>query len=369
MTAKGERRAIAGTVAALSIVVLAVMADGRWTMRPGNVVDASTRTVPTNAPPAGSTGGLPTEVGDEPVRPGGRAGTDLGGDGDGDGHTDAGTEAGASDNESTGNASSTDEQQSGGDGSSDEVGSGRRAAQPEAHPAPPDLAPAGPSTDRAGDRDDAASTALRFVYFVEADQEHDPEARGLIEEQARRLQEFWYEQFGGTFRLAEPVVDVVFGARDAAWYDETPVGDDERWYRLTNIRTEVQVELGLDPDEDTRVVTYPAARIDGRVGAHRYDGAWMDGDDITCIAGAIATTPYSIDYPANCLATVAHELGHVYGLGHEGEKTGCMQFGFYQHVMGSELCSFSDEDRRAVGADSRNATWLDAEPGDQVQSG
>ncbi len=61
----------------------------------------------------------------------------------------------------------------------------------------------------------------------------------------------------------------------------------------------------------------------------------MDGDDVTCIDGDQPTVPYAADYPANCLMTVAHELGHVYGLGHQGEDHYCMQFGFYQYLNGT----------------------------------
>ena len=77
------------------------------------------------------------------------------------------------------------------------------------------------------------------------------------------------------------------------------------------MRDEVRAELGINDGDDVRLVVYPSARIDGRVGANRYGGAWMDGDDIDCIDSGIPSTPYSNEYPANCLMTVAHELGHV----------------------------------------------------------
>lgn len=205
---------------------------------------------------------------------------------------------------------------------------------------------------------------LRFVYFIEAGEDFDPESVGRIERQAAALQQFWFDQFGGTFHLPETGVDVVYGEHPVEWYDTTVNGEDERWYRLLNMEQEVHRSLALDPADDVRMVVYPSARLDGRVGANRYGSAWMDGDDLTCIDGDIATIPYSAQFPANCLTTVAHELGHVYGLGHEGEDADCMQLGFYQYVTGDELCSFSEAGRQLVRADPRNTGWLDAEPGD-----
>jgi len=210
-------------------------------------------------------------------------------------------------------------------------------------------------------------TVLRIVYFVEADQEFDPAAVESIERQMVALQRFWYDQFGGTFRLPVGGVEIVYGDHPARWYDTAPAGDDERWYRLMNIREEVNTKQGLSPGSDNvRTLTFPAARIDGRVGANRYEGAWMDGDDVSCIDRIVETTPYTPDFPASCLGTVAHELGHVYGLGHEGRDEDCMQYGFYNYVSGTALCDFSPENRRIVTSDPRNAGWLDAEPGDRI---
>ena len=226
---------------------------------------------------------------------------------------------------------------------------------------PPQLGPGSAS----GAANLAAGTpVLRFVLFVEADEEYDPDSIALIGQQALALQHFWYDQFGGTFVVGREVT-VIYGDHPARWYDDTAIGDDPRWYRLTNIRDEVRAKLGIDPDDPgSRFVVYPSARIDGRVGANRYAGAVMDGDDIACVSGAVATTPYSADYPANCLATVAHELGHVFGLTHAGPDEDCMQFGFYQYVSQAALCQFSADNRSLVINDPANAGWLDARPGD-----
>lgn len=212
---------------------------------------------------------------------------------------------------------------------------------------------------------DVETKVLRLVYFIEADAPIDRDAPDLIEAQAAALQQYWYEQFGGTFALPADGVEIVFGDHAASWYDEIPNGDEPRWNRLLNVEEEVRAKLGLTTGQDTRMIVYPATRLDGRVGAIRYAGAWMDGDDITCVDGSSATIPYADDYPANCLMTVAHELGHVYGLGHQGDEAYCMQFGFYRYVNGTEHCDFSPLSREMVTTDARNEGWLDAVPGER----
>lgn len=200
---------------------------------------------------------------------------------------------------------------------------------------------------------------VRFVYFVEAGETMREEVRRAIEGQAVDLQRYWYQQFGGTFQLDDPVVTVIEGDNDAAWYDTTPDGihTDPRWYRLGNISTEVRSKLGT---VDSRFVTYPATTVaEPRVGVN-FGGAWMDGDDALCILGETSSFPYPDGNDAHCLGHVAHELGHVFGLDHVGPADDCMQFGFYDAEV---LCRFSADNRDAVRNDPANVGWLDVDLG------
>jgi hypothetical protein len=211
------------------------------------------------------------------------------------------------------------------------------------------------------------SKAVHYVYFVEADASYDQAQHDAIEATAYAFQAYWYETLGVTFYLADPVVEVVHAAHESQWYVDTPDGihDDSRWYRLGNIKTEVHQKLGfVDFDPDHRVVNYPTLRFDGRVGAN-FGGAWMDGDDMTCMLGEHGgvTFPFDEQGPAHCLGHVAHEFGHILGLDHEGPETDCMQVGFYLSVVGEGMCSFSPENVAKILADPDNAGWFEATPG------
>jgi hypothetical protein len=207
---------------------------------------------------------------------------------------------------------------------------------------------------------------VHFVYFVEADATYSEAQRDDVEEQAFRFQQFWFDQLGVTFYLNHPVVDVIEADHDADWYLNTPDGvhgSDQRWFRLGNIKNEVYRKLGIENfDDNHRVVNYPTSRHDGHVGGN-FGGAWMDGDDLTCIADNGFNYPYDDGNSAHCTGHVAHEFGHVLGLDHEGPQQDCMQFGFYTDDP-NDLCSFSPDNVAQILADADNEGWFEAQPGE-----
>lgn len=223
-----------------------------------------------------------------------------------------------------------------------------------------------PSSSSGGASGCVGEPVVHFVYFVEADQVFSDQQRSDIEDFAFEFQQYWFEQLGSTFYLAQPVVEVIMADHESGWYVETADGihGDPRWYRLGNIKNEVYAKLGIDNfDPLHRVVNYPIARFDGRVGVN-FGGAWMDGDDMTCIPDDGPTFPYDDNGPAHCMGHVAHEFGHVLGLAHEGPEQDCMQFGFYDSVGGTGMCDFYPDNVAAILDDPQNAGWLNAEPGE-----
>ena len=210
---------------------------------------------------------------------------------------------------------------------------------------------------------------VRFVLFVEKDQEYNQEEYDRLIEFAFSFQQYWFEQLGATFFLHDPAVTVINGDNDSQWYVDTPDGihSDSRWYRLGNIKNEVYQKLGIDDfNISQRIVNYPKTQHDGRVGAN-FGGAWMDGDDLACIPNG-TNYPFNPGTPAHCMGHVAHEFGHILGLDHEGPDTDCMQFGFYNNSGGDGMCSFSRENVRKILNTEANDNWFNAKPGDTCSS-
>lgn len=218
----------------------------------------------------------------------------------------------------------------------------------------------------------AGEKRVRFVYFVEAGEPYREAHRAALEGQARALQQYWYEQFGGTFQLSSPVVDVILGENPAKWYVETPDAKNQNpvFFRVGNMKNEVYRRLGVeDFDPNQRVVVFPAARIDGRIGADA-GGAWLDGDDLSCIVDGGPTYPFNTRFPAHCLGHLAHMFGHLAGLKSEtGPLEACMHRGFYNEDGQGPMCDFAKEHVEAVRADPENAGWFDAVPGDRCGTG
>jgi hypothetical protein len=259
---------------------------------------------------------------------------------------------------------------SGGEASATASGGDSRAESESGSPSDADT-----STD-AGESESASGCegekVVHFVYFVESDEDYSQTQHEDIEAMAFAFQDYWYEQLGSTFYLNEPVVDVIMAQHESLWYVETPDGihSDDRWYRLGNVSSEVHDTLGFDGvgvggGGDHRVVNYPIARHDGRVGAN-FGGAWMDGDDLDCMSpdGPGVTYPYDEMGDAHCMGHPAHEFGHILGLDHQGPNEDCMQFGFYNNTGGADMCSFSAENVAQILADPANTGWFDALPGE-----
>lgn len=215
-----------------------------------------------------------------------------------------------------------------------------------------------------------SQSVVRFVYFIEQGESYDQARFDAIKAQAFTMQQYWHDQFDGTFYLYDQVVDVIYADHDPDYYLNTADGihGDPRWYRLGNIQTEVYSKLGIRSfDNRVRVINYPTTRIDGHVGAN-FGGAWMDGDDLGCLVGENngVNFPYPDGNAAHCLGHVSHEFGHVYGLDHTGPDNDCMRFGFYLNFNRSEMCDFSQDNRNIVKSGSQNQAFLAADPGHVV---
>lgn len=113
---------------------------------------------------------------------------------------------------------------------------------------------------------------VQAVLFVESDKTQTPAMVAGVERHMIRLQGLFRENFGRTFTLANPVVRVLKARQNSNWYINTPDGvhgNTQRWWRLGNIKNEVNERLKRkDFDDRVRIVNYPVGVSDGKVGGN-----------------------------------------------------------------------------------------------------
>lgn len=240
-----------------------------------------------------------------------------------------------------------------------------------------------------------ARNRMLGIIFVEKGTRLIPrQMHRAVLQQLRFVQQEFFSNFGATFELDRSPVRIVSADHPGDYYENTISsaipGNSRvhRFWRLENIREEVIRKLQLD--DEVRVLVYPTSKRDGKVGAYVNtpigQGAYMDFDDLTCRYNGGESTPFgdgtesvsninSLFWDGNqnawseelfltvtyfdillshfyfqvCGAHELHELGHVFGLSHEGPSDDCMQFGFYKDFAPSSgVCKFSQSNRDKV---------------------
>ena len=86
---------------------------------------------------------------------------------------------------------------------------------------------------------------VRVIYLVSSDREELPEYTAALEHAVRDLQQWYAKQLGGpTFRLSDPVVEVVKSEQKATWFYANPNGDRRDDWGFNNTLAEAKRLLG-----------------------------------------------------------------------------------------------------------------------------
>lgn len=139
-------------------------------------------------------------------------------------------------------------------------------------------------------------------------------------------QRYYQQELGKTFRLNNPVVEVVRGERVRSWYENTPNGPERYWWTVFNMQQELMRRLGLSaPDRRWLNVGEISAEGPGAGGGGGNGWVILSGHDADGAAG--------VNGPMNrWYGGMVHELGHAFGLPDSSYTDGTpMSASFYDY--------------------------------------
>ncbi len=156
---------------------------------------------------------------------------------------------------------------------------------------------------------------VRVVYLVSADREEKPEYKAALEHAIRDLQKWYSKQLDGpTFRLNEPVVEVVKSRENGDWFYGNPNGRNKDDWGFNNALKEAKRLLGArfnDPD-NIWVIYSDGPGNKGRGG----NGVTVLPEDD--LLGLVGKHPQQKN-PLRWIAGLGHEVGHAFGLPHPSD--------------------------------------------------
>jgi hypothetical protein len=187
--------------------------------------------------------------------------------------------------------------------------------------------------------------SVRFVYMVSNDRKENPAYKGGIEMAAKSIQTWYMAQLGSTFKLNDPVVEVVFSRQNAAWFYANPNGDDKDNWGYNNTFDEAARLLGVMKN-DAEFIWVIYSDGPGNSGRGGSGVCIMPEDDLL---GLIGQHPEQEEIN-RWIAGLGHEVGHAFGLDHpvdtEKDNDALMWRGIYGKYP--DQCYLTDEDRATL---------------------
>jgi hypothetical protein len=142
----------------------------------------------------------------------------------------------------------------------------------------------------------------------------------------KEAQRYYKQELGKTFRLNDPVVEVVAGKHPRSYYENTPQWGEPYWYSVANMQIELLERFKLNaPDSRWLLVGEISAEGDGAGGGANTGWVFLcehDADGATGSGGALN----------RWYGGMVHELGHALGLPDSSSTDGTPMSGsFYSY--------------------------------------
>eukprot|EP01156_Anaeramoeba_ignava_P017066 Anaeramoba_ignava/a63_19.p1 GENE.a63_19~~a63_19.p1 ORF type:complete len:313 (-),score=66.47 a63_19:101-1039(-) len=170
---------------------------------------------------------------------------------------------------------------------------------------------------------------VRIIYFVPKDKKPEKKYKKAIKFGIKDLQKWYnYHTYGYTFRLNEPIVEIIKGDHESKWYNETGNKENKTLNTWNNAVSETSRKFGSKHYDDNYAwVIYIDA--EGGTGAGTASIACLPEHDLLGISG-LHPKETSI---WRWIGGLGHELGHAFFLPHSGEKDpeSIMMYGYAKY--------------------------------------
>jgi hypothetical protein len=167
---------------------------------------------------------------------------------------------------------------------------------------------------------------VRVYWLKPTDVAYDQRWPDGIANVMREAQRYYKQELGKTFTLNNPVVEVVNGDHEKAWYENTPNGSDRYWWSVFNMQQELLRKLSLRAP-DSRWINVGEVSAEGPGAGGGGGGGWV----ILCQHDADGAA--GVNGPMNrWYGGMVHELGHALGLPDSTSTDGTpMSASFYSY--------------------------------------
>jgi hypothetical protein len=165
---------------------------------------------------------------------------------------------------------------------------------------------------KAGDGAASSLRRVRVIYLVSRDREEETEYTAAIEHAIRDLQKWYGRQLNGpTFRLNDPVVEVVKSKRPAEWFYANTNGNHKDSWGYNNTLDEAKRLLEAKHN-DPKFVWAIHSDGPGNKGRGGNGVTCLPENDLLGLVGKHPTQKNKLRW----IAGLGHELGHAFGLPH-----------------------------------------------------
>jgi len=162
---------------------------------------------------------------------------------------------------------------------------------------------------KAADGEESALRRVRVIYLVSRDREENVEYTAALEHAIQDLQNWYGQQLGGpTYRLSDPVVEVVKSNRPADWFYGNPNGNHQDNLGYNNTFAEAKRLRGAKHN-DPKFVWVIYSDGPGNKGRGGSGVTCLPEDDLLGLVGKHPTQKNKLRW----IAGLGHELGHASG--------------------------------------------------------